>query len=58
MPKTALEFIGKRIIGIIVEALIFPESVDLWRNGPRPRPKASKLAYPFIADAKWEELAR
>ena len=57
MLETALELIGKRVIRIIVEALVFPESVDIRGDGPRPRAKSSKLADAFIADVRGDELA-
>jgi hypothetical protein len=48
--EAMLEFIGKRIIRIIVEALVFPEPIDIWRDGPGATAKTSKLADSFIAD--------
>jgi len=48
--EAVLKFFGKRVIGIIVEALVFPEPVDIWRDGPGAAAKTSKLADSFIAD--------
>jgi hypothetical protein len=55
MLKPALELVGERIIGIIVEALVFPESVDLRRDAGRAAAKASELIDSLVPDIQRQE---
>ena len=48
--EAALVLVGQRVIGIIMEALVIPITVDVGRDGFRAAAKAAELGDPLVAD--------
>ena len=56
--QPGFEFVGKRVIGVVVETAVVPEGIGFGRNALRLLPQASQFANPVMPDTEGCEALR